>query len=156
MATRKKNTLTKNPATVVATLRESALFDVSRNDPDIYQFIKDGFLLIPASDLTEAYSESISDQYILRSYLIQTFFLKNAKDFRDSNGDITVRLFSVEFDPETEVFRGLATLSKPHFDEFFLNSETRELIFSNSLIVCIEKSHKAARDAIKEIEMDES
>ena len=156
MPTQNKNTFTKNPATEFAIFRESALFDVSRNDPDIYQFIKDGLLLIPASDLTEAYSEEIGDQYILRSYLIQTFFLKNAKDFRDSNGDITVRLFSVEFDPETEVFRGLATLSKPHFDEFFLNSETRELIFSNSLIVCIEKSHKAARDAIKEIEMDES
>ena len=155
MATRKKNTLTKNPATAVATLRESALFDVSRNDPDIYQFIKDGFLLIPACDLTEAYSESISDQYILRSYLIQTFFLKNAKDFRDSNGDITVRLFSVEFNPETEIFRGLATLSKPYSDEFFLNSATRESILTTSVEICVEKTRQAAEDALKELDLDE-
>ena len=155
MATRNKNTFTKNPATSVATLRESALFDVTRNDPDIDQFIKDGFLLIGTSDLTEAYSESISDQYILRSYLIQTFFLKNAKDFRDSNGDITVRLFSVEFDPKTEVFRGLATLSKPYSDEFFLNSATRESILTTSVEICVEKTRQAAEDALKELDLDE-
>lgn len=156
MATRKKHTLTKNSATAVATLRESSLFNVSRNDPDICQLIKDGFLLIPASNLTETYSESISDQYILRSYFIQTLFLKNSKDFRDSNGDITVRLFSVEFDPETEIFRGLATLSKPHSDEFFLNSPTRESILTNSVEICVEKTRQAAEDALKELDMDES
>ena len=151
---KQKIALTKNPAAAI--FRESTLFNVSRNDPDIHLLIKDGFLLIPASNLTEAYSESISDQYTLRSYLIQTFFLKNSKDFRDSNGDITVRLFSVEFDPVAEIFRGLVTLSKPYSDEFFLNSTTRELVLEKYLIICIEKSHQAAMDALKEIGMDVS
>ena len=154
MATRNKNTFTKNPATSVATLRESALFDVSRNDPDIFHFIEQGFLLIPIANFTRTYLDSVRGRDNLQSYFINTFFVTNTKDFRDSNGNITVRLFSVEFDPEMEVFRGLATLAKPYSDEFFLSVEIRNLVLDEFGIFCVEKSAQAAHAALKE--MDES
>jgi hypothetical protein len=114
---------TNNLTIKIQDYRNSIVRRVSRLDPDIISFIRNGFLLIPIANFSKDYAESIRNEYKFRSALIDCFIFAIAREIQNANQEIKISILSVSFDEVMDEFSVSATINRPTEWEIFLLDE---------------------------------
>lgn len=131
-----------------------AQFHISKFNPEIYMFIKDGFLLIPSVNFTQQLSDGIHERNELRTRLIEAFKISDPMKFQNNN-EIKIYSHFISFSAVTENFFILTSLYEPDQLQQLVLDETRESLLACCPIHSVVMASKAAQDALKEFESDE-